>query len=268
MVVGVFFGTPRLCLLSDGQNGSGETTTCDMTAGGLLGPNEGWNVAWFWREKRLEIMSITWLWPLGNPAWWPNCCAMPSASEASWNHLDAPLPIIWNESLSAIFLSMSNMQIEGLHLVKLYNILYILYTWNPNDPCFDWKRPCFGGLTFENRGHLGSNDGSRPDRVLYFHILEGPGYQGKCRSHIPPSTFASKVPKNGSWLVDGSWLVPRRVNETNSFLHHFLQLPKPETSILLSQKCISQQKNANLHTWVTFCWWPPKSCGNLWGVFP
>ena len=23
-------------------------------------------------------------------------------------------------------------------------ILYI-YTWNPNDPCFDWKRPCFGG---------------------------------------------------------------------------------------------------------------------------
>ena len=19
-------------------------------------------------------------------------------------------------------------------------------TWNPNDPCFDWKRPCFGGV--------------------------------------------------------------------------------------------------------------------------
>ena len=30
-------------------------------------------------------------------------------------------------------------------------------TWNPNDPCFDWKRPCFGGLTFKNRGHLGSS---------------------------------------------------------------------------------------------------------------
>ncbi len=26
-------------------------------------------------------------------------------------------------------------------------------TWNPNDPCFD---PCFGGLTFKNRGQLGS----------------------------------------------------------------------------------------------------------------
>ena len=31
-----------------------------------------------------------------------------------------------------------------------------------------------------------------------------------------------------------------------------LQLPKPETSILLSQKCISQQKNANLHIWGDF----------------
>ncbi len=29
-------------------------------------------------------------------------------------------------------------------------------SWNPNDPCFDWKRPSFGGLTFKNRGHLGS----------------------------------------------------------------------------------------------------------------
>ena len=29
------------------------------------------------------------------------------------------------------------------------------FTWNPNDPCFDWKRPCFGGLTFKNRGQLG-----------------------------------------------------------------------------------------------------------------
>ena len=27
---------------------------------------------------------------------------------------------------------------------------------NSNYPCFDWKRPCFGGLTFKNRGHWGS----------------------------------------------------------------------------------------------------------------
>ena len=32
----------------------------------------------------------------------------------------------------------------------------IIYTWNLNDLCFDWTRPCFGGLTFKNRGHLGS----------------------------------------------------------------------------------------------------------------
>ena len=31
-----------------------------------------------------------------------------------------------------------------------------IYTWNPNDPCFDWKGPCFGGLTFKSRGHWGS----------------------------------------------------------------------------------------------------------------
>ena len=27
---------------------------------------------------------------------------------------------------------------------------------NPNDPCFGWKRSCFGELKFKNRGHLGS----------------------------------------------------------------------------------------------------------------
>ena len=32
----------------------------------------------------------------------------------------------------------------------------IATTWNPNDPCFDWKRPCFRGLTLKNRGHWGS----------------------------------------------------------------------------------------------------------------
>ena len=35
------------------------------------------------------------------------------------------------------------------------NDIYI-YTWNPNDPCFDWKGPYFGGLIFKNRGQLGS----------------------------------------------------------------------------------------------------------------
>ena len=40
----------------------------------------------------------------------------------------------------------------------VYTIDYIyIYAWNPNDPCFDWKRPCFAGLTFKNRGYFGSS---------------------------------------------------------------------------------------------------------------
>ena len=46
--------------------------------------------------------------------------------------------------------------------IYIYYCTYT-YTWNPNDPCFDWKRPCFGGMTFKNRGRLGS-------RHMYIHI--------------------------------------------------------------------------------------------------
>ena len=38
-----------------------------------------------------------------------------------------------------------------------------IYTWNPNDPCFDWKRPCFGGLKPQNRGQTGS-------RYIYIYV--------------------------------------------------------------------------------------------------
>ena len=31
-----------------------------------------------------------------------------------------------------------------------------VYTWNPNDHCFDWKRPCFGGSKPQNKGQTGS----------------------------------------------------------------------------------------------------------------
>ena len=36
-----------------------------------------------------------------------------------------------------------------------------IYTWNPNDPCFDWKRPRFQ----KNRGQTGSR------YVLYTNII-------------------------------------------------------------------------------------------------
>ena len=49
---------------------------------------------------------------------------------------------------------------------KSINTCYkYIYTWNLNDPCFGWKRPCFGGLTFKNRGHLGSR------YIIYYQHL-------------------------------------------------------------------------------------------------
>ena len=46
--------------------------------------------------------------------------------------------------------------LASLHHHMQIKILFIYIFLEPNDPCFDWKRPCFGGLTFKNRGHLGS----------------------------------------------------------------------------------------------------------------
>ena len=37
-----------------------------------------------------------------------------------------------------------------------------IYTWNPNDPCFEWKRSRFGGFNPQNKGQTGSR---------YIHIL-------------------------------------------------------------------------------------------------
>ena len=48
-------------------------------------------------------------------------------------------------------------------MIHHYIIIYI-YTWNPNDPCFDWKRPSFGGFKPEKKGPFRwSNE------FVYFH---------------------------------------------------------------------------------------------------
>ena len=47
------------------------------------------------------------------------------------------------------------MNMYDLKINNIYTYIYI-YNWNPNDPCFAWKRPCFVGLTFKNTGHVGS----------------------------------------------------------------------------------------------------------------
>ena len=38
--------------------------------------------------------------------------------------------------------------------IYIYIYMYVIYTWNPHDPCCDWKRPGLGGLTFKNRGQF------------------------------------------------------------------------------------------------------------------
>ena len=54
-----------------------------------------------------------------------------------------------------------------------------IYTWNPNDPCFDWKGPCFGGLKPKNRGQIGS-------RYIYIYIYH---------YFLPPKPNQPKPPK-------------------------------------------------------------------------
>ena len=41
-------------------------------------------------------------------------------------------------------------------MIEYIYIYKYIYTWNPNDPCFDWKIPCFGGAKAKHRGQTGS----------------------------------------------------------------------------------------------------------------
>ena len=54
---------------------------------------------------------------------------------------------------------------SALRTSYMYDILLYWYidALGPKWPLFDFKRPCFGGLTFKNRGHLGS-------RCIYIYI--------------------------------------------------------------------------------------------------
>ena len=52
--------------------------------------------------------------------------------------------------------------IYSIYYIYIYKCIYI-YTWNPNDPCFDWKRPSFGGFNPENKGQTGS-------RYIYIYV--------------------------------------------------------------------------------------------------
>ena len=69
------------------------------------------------------------------------------------------------------------------------HMIYI-YTWNPNDPSFGSKRPCFEGLTFKNRGHLGSR---------YIHIIYIASYHETSPSMENRPIRMELVLTNGWW---------------------------------------------------------------------
>ena len=59
-------------------------------------------------------------------------------------------------------------------------ISIILHTWDPNDPCFNWKRPCFGGFNPQNRGHS-QVPGSFIRRGLDITIPISMDFSGSCK---------------------------------------------------------------------------------------
>ena len=80
---------------------------------------------------------------------------------------------------------------------KMDPLKIYIYTWNPNDPCFDWKRPCFWGLTFKNRGYLGS-------RYIYFILKMVIFY---CRVSLPEGIWweLKGVSSMDIWFFGQPW---------------------------------------------------------------
>ena len=79
--------------------------------------------------------------------------------------------------------------------------LNISVSWNSNDPCFDWKRPCFGGLTFKNSGHFGSRF---PSKDFFFSKVRCSGSNGfnfKGASYFPDL----KMMVSWSPRISGIW---------------------------------------------------------------
>ena len=62
----------------------------------------------------------------------------------------------WDQFKRKFHLPTPIIDFQGIKICMYINIYIYIHTWNPNDPPFYWKRPCSGGVTFKNRGHLGS----------------------------------------------------------------------------------------------------------------
>ena len=50
-------------------------------------------------------------------------------------------------SMHVIFTHMWHKFVLNVGKCSIHGAFGIMYTWNPNVPCFDWKRPSFGGKT-------------------------------------------------------------------------------------------------------------------------
>ena len=56
--------------------------------------------------------------------------------------------------LAPFFLPIRNHQKKStkvlLHSNARFKLSLCIYIWNPNDPCFSWKRPCLGGVDLQS----------------------------------------------------------------------------------------------------------------------
>ena len=138
-----------------------------------------------WQQNSLECFSAAWC--IAKVINWDKA-RITSSKEARWKELShfwaaaAKLPYLPTTKIKYISNMYQSMYLEDSPCTFLDSLLpfflkrtkikgqirkrkkkgtqespgIYIYTWNPNDPCFDWRRPCFGGLTFKNRGHCGS----------------------------------------------------------------------------------------------------------------
>ena len=105
---------------------------------------------------------------------------------------------------------------------------HLWYPWNPKDPCFGGKRPRFWGLTFKNRGHLGSRSTmlhwsvekekfmliynlSTPDFLLLEYIFPlAPCFQS-CFKHFRWNTHTSWSHSPEPWFLGCHAMEPMEV---------------------------------------------------------
>ena len=111
------------------------------------------------------------------------------------------------------------------------NLVNSYITWNPNDPCFDWKRPCFGGLTLKNRGHLGSSN-------IYIYFASSPT----------------------SW----SNILTRAVSRSS--VHKCIALQFPATSVSVKGRAMAKRPGAANPTKTSKNLTMQRNSGRFWGV--